>query len=79
MRSYTVVLSWDEEDGGWGVEVPAIPGCYSQGDTVEEALEHAREAIEGFLEVLAMEGEDPPAESRPPQLHRVEVAEAAKV
>ncbi len=46
-----VVLEQDE-DGFWVVEVPAMPGCLSQGSTREEALTNIREAIEGWLEVM---------------------------
>jgi len=38
------------------VTVPALPGCITQGANREEALEHAHEAIEGFLEALEKEG-----------------------
>ena len=46
-----VVLEQDE-DGFWVTEVPAMPGCLSQGNTREEALANIREAIEGWLEVM---------------------------
>jgi predicted RNase H-like HicB family nuclease len=45
-----VVVHEAEEGGYWG-EVPALPGCASQGETVEELLENLREAIEGYLSV----------------------------
>jgi predicted RNase H-like HicB family nuclease len=38
------------EDGGYTVLVPSLPGCISEGDTKEEALEKIREAIELYLE-----------------------------
>jgi antitoxin HicB len=44
-----VILS-PEEEGGFSVAVPALPGCYTQGETVEEALANAREAAEAWLE-----------------------------
>lgn len=47
-----VVLHPDTEDGGFGVECPALAGCASQGDSVEEALEMIKDAIGGHLEVL---------------------------
>jgi len=52
-ESYEVVLHPDLEDGGFWVECPALPGCASQGDTIEEALEMIKDAIAGHLEVLA--------------------------
>ena len=53
---YSVVVHIAGEGGYW-VEVPALPGCYSQGETVEETLQNIREAIELYLEVLEEEGE----------------------
>jgi len=38
------------EDGGYTVYVPSLPGCISEGDTIEEALANIREAIELYLE-----------------------------
>ena len=37
---FTVMLTPDPEDGGFVAECPAIPGCISEGETVEEALQH---------------------------------------
>ena len=45
-----VVLYPDHEDGGWIAEVPSLPGCFSQGDTKEEAVENIRDAIETWIE-----------------------------
>ena len=45
-----------DEDGVWIVECPSIPGCVSQGDTKEEALENVKEAISLCLEVRAERG-----------------------
>ncbi len=55
-KSYEVILHPDLEDGGFWVECPALPGCASQGDTVEEALGMIKDAIEGHLEVKAGRG-----------------------
>ena len=41
----------DAEEGGFWAEVPAIPGCVSQGETMEELLANLREAIEGCLSI----------------------------
>lgn len=43
-----VVVHEAEEGGFWG-EVPALPGCASQGETVDELLANLHEAIEGYL------------------------------
>ncbi len=48
---YKVVIS-DGEDGWFVVECPSIPGCVSQGKTIEEALENIKDAIQGCLEIL---------------------------
>jgi predicted RNase H-like HicB family nuclease len=52
---YTVLIHPAEEGGFWA-EVPELPGCYSQGETVEEALSNSREAIEAHLMALKEEG-----------------------
>ena len=59
--TYTVVL-WQEAVGGYSVQVPALPGCWTQGETVEEALAMAAEAIAGYLDVLAEDGDACPVE-----------------
>jgi len=51
-KNYEVILHPDTEDGGFWVECSALPGCSSQGDTVEEALEMIKDAIKGHLEVV---------------------------
>jgi predicted RNase H-like HicB family nuclease len=48
---YSVILHPDTEDGGFWIECPSLPGCASQGDTVEEAIEMIKDAITGYLEV----------------------------
>lgn len=48
---FNVVLEKAEE-GGYNVTVPALDGCFTEGDTVEEALENAKEAITCYLEGL---------------------------
>lgn len=44
------VILEPQEEGGYTVYVPSLPGCISQGDTKEEALENIKEAIELYLE-----------------------------
>lgn len=51
VKSFDVVVAQDEESKTYFGSVPALPGCYSQGDTVNELLEHMKEAIELHLEV----------------------------
>ena len=45
----------DAEEGGYWAEVPALPGCVTQGDTMEEVTANLREAIEGWLSVESPE------------------------
>lgn len=49
---FKVILKPDLEDGGFNVSCPALPGCHSQGDTEEEAIENIKDAIIGCLEAL---------------------------
>jgi predicted RNase H-like HicB family nuclease len=50
-RRFKVILHPDLEDGGYWVSCPELPGCSSQGDSVEEALDMIKDAIKGHLEV----------------------------
>jgi predicted RNase H-like HicB family nuclease len=45
------VIVHEAEEGGFWAEVPAVPGCASQGDTMDELLANLHEAIEGCLSV----------------------------
>jgi predicted RNase H-like HicB family nuclease len=54
-KKYSVTLHPDTEDGGYWIECPSLPGCASQGDTIEEALEMIKDAIKGHLEILTEE------------------------
>ena len=58
VRNYAVVIHEDPEGGFWA-EVPALPGCYSQGETIDELKQNIREAIAGVLEVLREQGGGP--------------------
>lgn len=64
----TVILIPDPEVGGYTVEVPSLPGCVTEGDTVEEALANAREAIDLYVETRRDLGLDIPAEDSAPVL-----------
>ena len=74
MRTYTIILEPDIEEGGFTVTVPALPGCVTQGETVEQCIERAREAIEGYIESLIADGEPVPEETKPPQMITIQVA-----
>ena len=73
MARYTVVLLPEPEEGGFSVLVPALPGCLTQGETVDEALINAREAIGLHLRALARDGDPIPEETAPPQLATLDV------
>lgn len=60
---FRIELIPDAEDGGYVVRIPDLPGCMSQGDTVEEAMEMIRDAQRGWLTV-ALEHGDPIPEPR---------------
>lgn len=62
MLKYTVILV-PEEEGGYSVEVPALPGCYTQGETRDEAIFMAKEAIELYLESCKAHSEPIPEET----------------
>jgi antitoxin HicB len=70
---YTIILEPDPEEGGYTVTVPSLPGCITQGETVEESLERAREAIEGYIESLEADGIPIPEETEPSQMLTVHV------
>jgi antitoxin HicB len=63
MRKYTIILEPDTEVGGYTVTVPALPGCITQGETIEQCIERAREAITGYIESLIVVGEMVPEEN----------------
>ena len=68
--TYTILLEPDE-DGGFVVTCPALPGLVTHGDTVEEARAHAAEAIELYLECLKAEGSPiPVGEEHPREARR---------
>jgi antitoxin HicB len=60
---YTVKINPAPEGGFWA-EVPALPGCFTQGETVEEVMAMAQEAIELYLTALIHRGERFPVEKR---------------
>jgi antitoxin HicB len=61
MITYSVKLE-PQKEGGYTVTVPALPGCISEGDTLEEALSNTSDAIEGYLEVMARHNRKIPLE-----------------
>lgn len=67
-RTYTVILETERDPdfkGYYNVRVPALPGCLTYGATKAEAIRNAREAIAGYLEMLAKEGKEAPPDAKP--------------
>jgi predicted RNase H-like HicB family nuclease len=62
MKEYLVVIHRAEEGGYWA-ETPALEGCFAQGETVEDVLADARDAIASHLAALREDGQSPPDES----------------
>jgi len=58
---YTILIHRAEEGGFWS-EVPALSGCYSQGETIDETLRNTKEAIEAYLMVLKEDQVSAPVE-----------------
>ena len=57
-----VILIPDREGGGWVAEVPSLPGCMSQGETMQDALRNVRDAIAEWIAAAADEGMTVPSE-----------------
>ncbi|MDP2941390.1 MAG: type II toxin-antitoxin system HicB family antitoxin [Candidatus Omnitrophota bacterium] len=51
LRRFKIILE-KEPSGGYSVSVPALPGCATQGETLEECMANAKEAIELYLNSL---------------------------
>ncbi len=66
-----VILIHDPESGGYTVTVPSLPGCLSEGDTVDEALANIRDAIDLYIEDMIADGEDVPEDVEPVQVMTV--------
>ena len=59
--NYKILLK-KEPEGGFTVFTPSLPGCITYGDTLDEAIEKAKEAIELYIESLKAHGEEIPTE-----------------
>jgi predicted RNase H-like HicB family nuclease len=73
VREYTIILEPDPDEGGFTVLVPALPGCITEGDTREEAIANAKEAILLYLESLLADGEQIPEDVPDPEVLKVAV------
>ncbi len=73
-RRYTIILHPDPEEGGYTVTVPALPGCVTEGETIEEAITLAKDAIALYISDLQAHGEPVPEEREHPQALTISVA-----
>ncbi len=71
---YTIFLEPDPDEGGYTVTVPALPGCVTQGETIEEAIAMAKDAIRLYIETLMADDKSVPREYTHPQAVIVDVA-----
>lgn len=67
------MLDPDDEGRGFTATVPVLPGCISEGETVELAIENIKDAIEGYIAALAESAEEIPVETRPLVIAAVDV------
>ena len=73
-RQYTVFLVQEPEEGGYSVQVPSLPGCVTQGETLEKCAKNAKEAIALLIESLEAHGEQVPEEREQPTIITSSVA-----
>jgi predicted RNase H-like HicB family nuclease len=59
---YTILIHKADEGGFWA-EVPALSGCFSQGETIEETIANTKEAIELHISCLREDGEEIPVDN----------------
>jgi predicted RNase H-like HicB family nuclease len=64
MTKQCTVLFEAQTDGDYHAMCPALPGCHSEGNTLEETTENIREAMELYLESMIAHGETPPGFTR---------------
>lgn len=70
---YTVIFEPDDQ-GGYVVSVPALPGCVTQGESFEEAISNIKDAMKGYIEVLKEEGQAIPQEKSDIVITKVTIA-----
>jgi predicted RNase H-like HicB family nuclease len=73
MRTTRQVILHPAEEGGYWVEVPSLSGCFSQGETREEALDNVKEAIALYIEDMLANGEEIPPDLAPITVETVAV------
>jgi predicted RNase H-like HicB family nuclease len=61
MKTYHLNV-FEAGEGGYWADVAELPGCVAQGESLDDLMDNARDAIEVFLETMAEEGEEPIAD-----------------
>ena len=74
MQDYRYTILLTPEGGGYTVRVPALPGIATEGETLEEAIAMAKDAIRLYLDTLIADGQPVPIETDAPQTLVVDVA-----
>ena len=69
---YTIIV-YEADEGGYWTKVPALPGCGSQGETLDETMANTKEAIESHIIALREDGQEVPTE-RASMYSRIKVA-----
>ncbi|MBM2811822.1 MAG: hicB [Chloroflexi bacterium] len=73
-RQYTIFVEPNPGEALYTVSVPALPGCITQGSTLEQCIERAKEAIAAWIADADAEGEPVPEEAERPQAITILVA-----
>ncbi len=60
---YPIAISMGDDEQAWGVEVPDVPGCFSAGEDLEDAITMVQQVIEGHFEMLVEYGAPFPSAS----------------
>lgn len=76
MTSYQFTVVIEPDEGGFHAYVPALPGCHTFGDTIDEARANIAEAIELHIQSLLEDGETIPIEREPVFITRLSVPAA---
>lgn len=63
LKLHRQVIITPDETGGYVVSCPSLPGCHSQGETIDETIANIREAIELYIEVLKEDGQPIPEDT----------------
>ncbi len=67
MRKYEIIICWSDDDQAFIAEVPELPGCMAHGDTQEDALMNAKQAIQLWIDTALEFGDHVPE----PKGHRL--------